>query len=335
MGVLELLFKLWIVFLGSLCLSITDCFTAVFAIPAKQGTRGAVGGPREHQISNDSPKPTTSIAEQHRVNTVSVVCHSDLMEITIKADLFNVGTFVEGEGLRLGVEDGRSCRLTQTSADEYQVAVAITDCGTKHRMTEDALMYTNNLFYTPVTTPDGLIRMNDAVIPIECHYQRKYNLTSGLLTPKWNPFTSSQAAGGTLEFDLQVMTNDWEFPRGSGVFFLGDPISIEASVQVAQHPRLKIFVNSCVATLDSESNSVPKYVFIKNGCLIDSQLPGSRSQFMPGTQKHKLRLQIDAFKFHNADQAEVGSRRLVWVPCLFCQLVKLCGSLIGKVHLLN
>lgn len=39
-------------------------------------------------------------------------------------------------------------------------------------MTEDALVYTNLLIYTPERSSDGVIRMDEAVIPIECHYER-------------------------------------------------------------------------------------------------------------------------------------------------------------------
>lgn len=39
-------------------------------------------------------------------------------------------------------------------------------------MTEDALIYTNLLIFSPLVSPDGLIRMDEAVIPVECHYKR-------------------------------------------------------------------------------------------------------------------------------------------------------------------
>lgn len=39
-------------------------------------------------------------------------------------------------------------------------------------MTEGCLVYTNLLIYAPVASPHGVIRMEEAVIPIECHYER-------------------------------------------------------------------------------------------------------------------------------------------------------------------
>lgn len=40
-------------------------------------------------------------------------------------------------------------------------------------------------------------------------------------------------------------------------------------------------------------------------CFIDSQLPGSKSQFMPRIRDEKLHVVIDAFRFHNQDSGEV------------------------------
>ncbi|XP_038827487.1 zona pellucida sperm-binding protein 3-like [Salvelinus namaycush] len=245
-----------------------------------------------------------------RVETVAVTCHSDYMEIVVKADLFKLGNLIDVDDLRLGVEqyqDQDHCRATASAAgDEYRIFAALSDCGTKYLMNEDSLIYTNLLRYTPRTTPDAVIRMAGAVIPIECHYERKYSLDSSPLQPTWIPFTATVPAEDTLQFSLKLMTSDWLYERVSGVYFLGDPINIEASVGVAHHTRLRVFVSSCVATLDPDSNSVPRYVFIESdGCLTDSQLPGSRSGFMRRTQDNKLGFHIDAFRFYQEDRAEL------------------------------
>ncbi|CAB1450736.1 unnamed protein product [Pleuronectes platessa] len=228
--------------------------------------------------------------EPEQVSTVRVTCHPDSMEITIQADLFGVGAPVQGHELRLGVENNAYCRAVGISREEYRIFVGLMDCGTKHWMTDDNLVYTNLLIYSPEASPDGLIRMEGAVVPIECHYDRKYSLSSSSLTPTWIPFMSTQAAVETLDFNLRIMTNDWLYERGSNVFFLGEPISIEASVRAGHHMGLRVFVSSCVATLDPDIYSVPRYVFVNNGCLVDSQLPDSRSHFLHRMQDDKLRM---------------------------------------------
>ena len=46
-------------------------------------------------------------------------------------------------------------------------------------------------------------------------------------------------------------------------------------------------------------------------CLMDSQLQGAHSQFLPRTQDNKLRLVIDAFRFHQEEQGEVRCQTFI------------------------
>ncbi|XP_015240406.1 PREDICTED: zona pellucida sperm-binding protein 3-like [Cyprinodon variegatus] len=256
------------------------------------------------------PRPQQSVShpvDQHEpelVNTVSVMCHPDSMEVVITADMFAVGAPVDSRELRLGVEDNELCRAKATSAEEYRIVAGLDDCGTKHWMTKDALIYTNLLMYSPLPNPSGIIHMEEAVIPVECHYERKYGVSSSLM-PTWIPFTSTQAGVETLQFSLKLMTDDWMHERGANVFYLGEPIHLEASVRVGHHMGLRVFLSSCVATLQPDANSDPKYSFIENGCLMDSQLPNSKAQFLPRTKDDVLQLTIDAFKFHNDNRGQL------------------------------
>lgn len=56
---------------------------------------------------------------------------------------------------------------------------------------------------------------------------------------------------------------DWLAVR-EGVYFLGDVINMEASV-FAPRLELQVFVQDCVATVNFEENSGPRYQFIQNG----------------------------------------------------------------------
>uniref|UniRef100_UPI0037E931B3 zona pellucida sperm-binding protein 3-like n=1 Tax=Semicossyphus pulcher TaxID=241346 RepID=UPI0037E931B3 len=281
------------------------CVRSSFAFPPAQRAQHASAQSPQSSKHTEQEQQKAPSEERELVNTVRVSCYPDSLEIFIQADMFAVGAPVRGADLRLGVEHNDYCTAAASSAEEYRIIVGLLDCGTKHWMTEDSLVYTNLLVYSPAASPDGLIRMDEAVIPIECHYERKYSLSSSSLTPTWIPFMSTQAAVETLEFDLRIMTNDWLYERSSNVFYLGDPISIEASVRVGHHMGLRVFVSSCVATLDPDIYSAPRYIFIENGCLADSQLPGSKSHFLPRTQDDKLHLVMDAFRFHNEDRGQL------------------------------
>uniref|UniRef100_A0A667X607 Zona pellucida sperm-binding protein 3 n=1 Tax=Myripristis murdjan TaxID=586833 RepID=A0A667X607_9TELE len=276
-----------------------------FAFPSKQDTQPAAFVGSQDSKNTFYEQKSSAAEERERVNTITVKCHPDSMEIVVKADMFEVGAPIDGDELRLGVEHIDFCKAAASSEDEYRIVVGLLDCGTKHWMTEDSLIYTNLLIYSPMASPDGVIRMDEAVIPIECHYGRKYSLSSSSLAPTWIPFTSTQAAVETLEFGLRIMTSDWLYERSSNVFYLGQPIHIEASVRVGHHIGLRVFISSCVATLDPDRHSVPRYVFIENGCLVDSQLRGSNSLFLPRTQDDELQLVIEAFRFHNEDRGQL------------------------------
>ncbi|XP_041868534.1 zona pellucida sperm-binding protein 3-like [Melanotaenia boesemani] len=259
--------------------------------------------PLQSPLPQQSQVPSHGLA-QEQVNTVSVICHPDSLEVVIQADMFAVGAPVHSSELRLGVEYNKLC-MAKASGDVYRILVRLEDCGTRHWMTKDALVYTNLLIYSPMASPDGIIRMDEAVIPLECHYQRKYSLSSSSLVPTWIPFTSTQATVETLQFNLRIMTDDWNYERAANVFYLGEPIKMEASVRLGHHTGLRVFLSSCVATLEPDIHSDPKYIFIENGCLVDSQLPDSKAHFLIRTQDEKLQLVFDAFKFHNDDRGEL------------------------------
>ncbi|KAJ4932420.1 hypothetical protein JOQ06_010843 [Pogonophryne albipinna] len=281
------------------------CVSSSFAFPPTQDASfQSLANTGRSEIGQQQQKSPAE--EPQQVNTIRVTCHPDSLEIVIKADMFAVGAPVDGDEIRLGVEtNNQYCRATVSSADEYSISVGLVECGTRHWVTEDSLIYTNLLIYSPEASPYGVIRMEEAVIPIECHYERKYSLSSSSLMPTWIPFMSTQAAVEMLQFNLRIMTSDWQYKRGSNVFHLGEPISIEASVRIGHHVELRVFVSSCVATLSPDMHSSPRHAFIENGCFVDSQLPGSRSQFLARTQDDKLHMSIDAFRFYNEDRGEL------------------------------
>ncbi|KAM9843973.1 zona pellucida sperm-binding protein 3-like [Aulostomus maculatus] len=290
---------LFVLFLSGLCVR------SSLGLPPNPFTQHALLQ-RPQLTDTKSPKQLLQQMEKReQVNTVSVVCHPDSLEIHIKADLFSVGAPVDAHELRLGVDHDGFCGATESSGDEYRIHVGLLDCGTKYWMTDDSLVYTNLLIYAPAITPHGVIRMDEAVVPIECHYDRRYSLSSSSLTPTWVPFMSTQAAVETLDLNLRLMTSDWVYERSSNVFHIGEPISLEASVRVGHHMALRVFISSCVATLNPDVYTEPRYAFIEHGCLVDSQLPGSSSHFLPRTQDDKLYLLIDAFRFHNKDKGEL------------------------------
>lgn len=61
-----------------------------------------------------------------------------------------------------------------------------------------------------------------------------------------------------------LLAADWQYERAGNMYVLGDMVNIEASVMQYFHVPLRIFVDSCVATLEPNINANPRYAFIEN-----------------------------------------------------------------------
>eukprot|EP00064_Thunnus_orientalis_P020459 superscaffoldBa00005636_g20595 len=179
------------------------------------------------------------------------------------------------------------------------------------QMSEDSFVYVFTLLYTPSPLGDSpIVRTRDVTVNIQCHYQRKHDVSSGLLKPTWTPFSDVKATEENLYFSLRLMTDDWQFPRPSTQFLLGDMMKFEVSVKQFHHTPLRVTVDSCVATIVPNIDTVPRYSFLgNNGCLFDSQLTGSSSKFLPRSQDDRLQFELEAFRFQQDDSG------LIYITC--------------------
>ncbi|XP_041752899.2 zona pellucida sperm-binding protein 3 isoform X1 [Coregonus clupeaformis] len=246
-------------------------------------------------------------AEPTRPTTVLVKCHEDSLEVVVKADLFDMGILVDGSDLHLGSNSMRSkgvedsCSAVPTREAEFSIFAHLTACGTELAFTEKELVYSNILSYSPAPS-SGVVRLDSAVIPVECHYGKRYAVDSAALVPIWIPFASTSTAEDHLQFSLRLITKDWPSERGSNAYFLGETIHLEAAVAMSNHMPLRVYVDHCVATATPDADSNPRHNFIEfYGCLTDAQLTGSNSRYMPRIQDDKLHIMLDAFRFYQDD----------------------------------
>ncbi|MGH0187948.1 UNVERIFIED_CONTAM: hypothetical protein FKN15_027289 [Acipenser sinensis] len=125
------------------------------------------------------------------------------------------------------------------------------------------------------------------------------------------PIGSDSAAAAAAVVDDAEFTPpslyDWLTQRTSNVYSLGDVLNIEASIDGTNHMPLRLFVDSCVATMVPDRNASPRYVFIDNsGCLVDAKVSGSGSRFIsPRVQNTKLQLRLDAFRFYSDPRSSI------------------------------
>uniref|UniRef100_A0A3Q3FLE0 Zona pellucida sperm-binding protein 3 n=1 Tax=Kryptolebias marmoratus TaxID=37003 RepID=A0A3Q3FLE0_KRYMA len=239
------------------------------------------------------------------VESVSAICGENSVRVEAKNDLLGIGKPVLAADVTLG-----GCPATGEDS-EAQVLIFESElhgCGSQLLMSEETFTYVFTLLYTPSPLGNSpIVRGREVSVNIQCHYQRKHDVSSGLLKPTWTPFIESKSSEESLYFCLKLMTDDWKFTHPNPQFLLGDMIKFEASVKQFQHIPLRVIVDSCVATVVPNVDTVPRYTFLGNsGCLFDSQLTGSSSQFLPRSQDDKVQFEVEAFRF---DQDNSGMVR--------------------------
>ncbi|XP_078387193.1 zona pellucida sperm-binding protein 3-like [Cetorhinus maximus] len=244
--------------------------------------------------------------------TVMVQCGEDKLLLRVQLDLFGTRHLIKAADLTLGIA---GCWPTSIYSQNHTVLFdyRLHECGSRLQMIGDFLIYTTHLNHTPEYHGSVIVRTNGAVVPIECRYFRKGNVSSDPIKPTWIPFSSTKSGEGHLSFSLRLMNGDWLTERTSTIYYLGELIHIEASVSMINHMSLKLYIDRCVATLSPDKDSTPRYSFIDhNGCLLDSKAEDSFSTFvLPRDEQEldKLRFDLDAFRFLGDD------RSLIFITC--------------------
>uniref|UniRef100_A0A3P9HBI4 Zona pellucida sperm-binding protein 3 n=1 Tax=Oryzias latipes TaxID=8090 RepID=A0A3P9HBI4_ORYLA len=244
-------------------------------------------------------------------DSVRVECTEVSMIVYIQADFYRTGRLVSSGDLFLGGAEhkqDRRCRAVVSGHNEYVIEAGLQDCGSKLTITDDDVIYSNKLVFSPVSNHHTITRMTDAIVPVSCHYKRTHTVSSS--NTEQAPMTFSQSAKFSTKnsaFSLKLMADDWLTEMLSSKFHLGDFLRFEAKY-TGPEPR-QLFVESCVATLTPDATSVPRYYFIENhGCFTDSKA-GSVASFLPRSRANLLQFQIDAFLFRN------DLRNTIYITC--------------------
>uniref|UniRef100_A0A8C4WQ17 Zona pellucida sperm-binding protein 3 n=1 Tax=Gopherus evgoodei TaxID=1825980 RepID=A0A8C4WQ17_9SAUR len=105
------------------------------------------------------------------------------------------------------------------------------------------------------------------------------------------------------------LADDWSAERPSNGFQLGEVMHIQADVSTGNHVALRLFVDSCVATLTPDRDSYPCYAVIAfNGCLVDGRSDDTTSAFISPRQD-TLQFMVDVFRFAG------DARNLIYITC--------------------
>ncbi|XP_010787806.1 zona pellucida sperm-binding protein 3-like [Notothenia coriiceps] len=227
-------------------------------------------------------------------DSVSAVCGANSVRVEAKKDLLGIGKPVRAAEVTLG-----GCPATGEDAQVLVFESELHGCGSELVISEDSFIYAFTLHHIPAPLGDSqIIRTREVTVSIQCQYQRKHDVSSVPLNPTSSPFSATKSSEETLFFSLRLMSDDWQSTHPSAQFLLGDMMKFEVSVRQFHHVPLRVMVDSCVATVIPNIDTVPRYAFLgNNGCLFDSQLTDSSSQFLPRAYEDRLQFQVEAFKF--------------------------------------
>uniref|UniRef100_A0A8C6XZV1 Zona pellucida sperm-binding protein 3 n=1 Tax=Naja naja TaxID=35670 RepID=A0A8C6XZV1_NAJNA len=244
------------------------------------------------------------------LSPVLAQCEEAHVMVTVKTDLFGTGRHVQVKDLSLGPT---GCQPTSYIAAENTVIfyAGLHECGSVLKMTPDFLVYSISLHYKPTPSPHSIIvRTSPVDVPIECHYPRRNNVSSNAIKPTWIPFASTISAEEKLRFSLHLMNEGWSSERASNGYQLGEVMYIQAQVIAENHTPLRLFVDSCVATLSPDADSSPRYPIINyKGCLVDGQFDSNSTFLSPRIRNDILQFTVDVFRFSK------DPRDLIYITC--------------------
>ncbi|NXU43874.1 ZP3 protein, partial [Drymodes brunneopygia] len=250
---------------------------------------------------------------------VEVQCQEAQLVVIVHRDLFGNGRLVSAAELSLGPAACKHSRL-DPSQKTVTFSAGLHECGSTVQVTPDSLIYRTLLSYEPSPGSNpAIVRSNPAVIPIECHYPRRDNVSSGSIRPTWAPFNSALASEERLLFSLRLMNGAGSaFPAFSVLFSPFSSPSIPFSIPfsspfplVPPFPILFCSFSPFSPFSPSSSFSISFPIpFPLSGCLVDGRSDATSSSFVtPRPRQDVLRFQIDAFRFAG------DPRSLIYITC--------------------
>ncbi|KAM8844054.1 zona pellucida sperm-binding protein 3-like [Spinachia spinachia] len=301
---------------ASLALLIAFAFGAVDAIRTlKDGPLIDAEGRQYKSASFPTDAGDPRPPRLHDGPTVSVRCTDTSMIIVVKADIYKNGLLVSAEDLSLGESEHSQkspCRAVAAGDSEYLIQAELQDCGSKLAVSDDSVIYSNELIISAAAGSHGITRRTRAVVPVSCHYKRTHLASS----TDHQQQQQRQLAPSLLEtlstaaFSLKLMTGDWTSEALPRPLYIGDLLHLEASYAGPDSGQSRLFIDSCVATLSRDAASDPRYYIIENhGCLADATEEESNALFLPRRSASSLQLQLNTFLFLD------DSRNSIFITC--------------------
>ncbi|KAL1259889.1 hypothetical protein QQF64_010466 [Cirrhinus molitorella] len=221
---------------------------------------------------------------------VNVVCQMKKMIVKVHKRILAT------DGLHSKLKLG-TCDISKTTKHYHVFIYDMDQCGSKRKLINNRVTYSNILHYSPVMDLGPIRRTMPFTVPVECHFNRyHYSYKIGYVPQvqyqnHFKPLRTVDSVALTPRDEL------WRRLSPTEEYTIGHPMYFQADgPPLAEDERL--FVDSCYVTISSSHLSMPRFTVIDNhGCMTDSK--SSRwSKFIQSGQRNVVRFSLDAFLFH-------------------------------------
>ncbi|XP_064185081.1 zona pellucida sperm-binding protein 3-like isoform X1 [Anguilla rostrata] len=260
---------------------------------------------RSSILYKQHPFHTKNLVPQHLPSQqINVTCSDSKLRVEVRKDFWGTET------RRLTSADlslGEACKSNEDTADTIVFSYGLNSCGTKRSVTNKEFVYSNFLLYTPST---GVLPQERNITTVTCHYERENIVSSGGFKTNWRQELMQRSITGLFDFSLDVMSEDWQSKSNTSIYFLGQMINLQVSINLHNHVGFKVYVDSCAASTSQGPGLENSYSIIQDyGCLTDSMVSRSMVKFLSPRSDSTLRFQIKAFQFK-------GSKNdLIFIHC--------------------
>ncbi|XP_058603282.1 zona pellucida sperm-binding protein 3d.2 isoform X1 [Onychostoma macrolepis] len=225
-----------------------------------------------------------------RSHGVNVVCQMKKMIIKVHKHILGI------DGLHSELKLG-TCDISKTTKHYHVFIYDMDKCGSKRKLVNKRVTYSNILHYSPVTDLGPIRRAVPFSLPVECHFNRyHYSYKIGYIPQVryQNYFKPLRTVDSVV---LTPRDELWRRLSPTEEYTIGHPMYFQADgPPLAEDERM--FVDSCYVTISSSHLSMPRFTVIEShGCMTDSK--SSRwSKFIQSGQRNVVRFSLDAFLFH-------------------------------------
>lgn len=230
------------------------------------------------------------------VDKITTTCAADGLTIMVDQCVYN-GDNVLNDVLTVGYENTDECLGTWEDG-MFTITTGLDACGASAEMSDDKIVFNNQLQVFDRTNADGIVLMANVNIDVSCSYDTSVSVTTDNTVEESNTSGGTTGTGALSFIANYYMTDEFNMVVDADfVVSLGD--SVHLGVKPATENELfSYYLESCVAS-DGADNSYP---IIEDSVTNDIIVTSTTGVSAPGNGIFGVTYQ--SFKFVGASDAD-------------------------------